>query len=154
MKQARLKVVNISSLSWVFMIFRNLVTLRPRKYPLPSQGYCQFCHTVQPWKTERNQKFERKDDVTFFLFSHKWQDNDSFIQRGVFNGCARKFLFIYEVTIPSLETTQCLVIHYVCKCNENKPRKFLSRAPLGANVFDVRLIYAQTRTRSLFSFTE
>ena len=51
MKQARLKVVNISSLSWVFMIFRNLVTLRPRKYPLPSQGYCQFCHTVQPWKT-------------------------------------------------------------------------------------------------------
>ena len=72
----------------------------------------------------------------------------------MFNGCARKFLFIYEVAIPSLETTQCLVIHYVCKCNENKPRKFLSRAPLGANVFDVRLIYAQTRTRSLFSFTE
>ena len=38
------------------------------------------------------------------------------------------------------------MIHYVCKSNESKPLKFLLRGPLGESVFDVRLIYAKTRS--------
>ena len=68
MKQARLKVVNIGSLSWVYTIFRYLNILRPRKYPPPLQGYCRFCHVVQLCETERDQNVESKDGVTFFLF--------------------------------------------------------------------------------------
>lgn len=46
------------------------------------------------------------------------------------------------------------VIHYVCKGNESKPLKFLLSGPLWESGFDVRLIYAKTSKRSLYSSTK